>query len=569
MSTAPRAIDSLTSIRGIAALWVYLYHCHFLAAGGDGFMKFRQLGYFGVDVFFILSGFILTYVHLSEFSTRDDARANTSRFLMLRLARIYPLHLATLLMIVALQFSGRIAPGPGDNAWTFVQNLLLVQAWSGPHLSWNIIAWSISVEWMLYLVFPFLCWLLLARLKDALGNGLLLALAFSLIAVYSYAVDMNFSSMHEPGYSLPRGLLDFVIGATLHNLFRLGVFPRARWDLIALLSLLGFAGVILYAAYWPPQRYFALDVVFVALSALLIFSLAHAQGFMARVFANPVLMHLGKVSYSMYMLHLIYLMTVTGLQLAIFRDLKFLSWQYLLLTTGLVAASTLSYLLIEKPGRRWVRAAMLPEAGPSRLWPAHATALGFAALAAIMVAWPLARQPAAPLVAVAQSANTAPSRPAGPGLPADMLDAAQKGDPVAQYNVAVQFYVGQSVGRDYARAFEWFEKSAQGRFPPAYYSLGNLLANGMGVAKDQAAATGWYRKAADRGNADGQLAMAIRLTAGTGIDPNPAEAYFWVVLSAMGGNPTAQRLRTEWAAKLQEAARSEIEGRAKSWKPAE
>src|SRR5579872_5470162 len=87
-----KEIKPLTSIRGIAAMWVYFSHCQFLEAYNPFFARLTGNGFYGVDIFFILSGFILSYVHIEDFTAGAAVRSNYTRFLFLRFARIYPLH---------------------------------------------------------------------------------------------------------------------------------------------------------------------------------------------------------------------------------------------------------------------------------------------------------------------------------------------------------------------------------------------------------------------------------------------------------------------------------------------
>src|SRR5258706_2626883 len=149
-------IRPLTSIRGIAAMAVVLYHFQGNFSYEFYLHKSTLLfsrGYLWVDFFFLLSGFILSHVHAEEF---NRGLTTYRTFLFKRIARAYPLHVFTLFVLLlpacwptvqAMQDRRTVA--------SFVSNLLLVQAW-GPtsHLSWNYPSWSISDEWAAYLLFP-------------------------------------------------------------------------------------------------------------------------------------------------------------------------------------------------------------------------------------------------------------------------------------------------------------------------------------------------------------------------------------------------------------------------------
>ena len=179
----------MTSLRGLAAVWVVLYHYSndlvtLLPATG-AFLPFFRQGHFAVPIFFVLSGYVLTYNYLDQMTA--PTRATLLRFWARRLARIYPLHLATLLVILAMVIvaaRSRLGIARADySERDFVLNLLLMHAWV-PHymLNWNYPSWSLSSEWFAYLFFPLACPVLnRARRPTTLGG---LALVFCLFTVF-------------------------------------------------------------------------------------------------------------------------------------------------------------------------------------------------------------------------------------------------------------------------------------------------------------------------------------------------------------------------------------------------
>jgi len=148
-----------TALRGLAAWWVVAYHFREFIPVGDNARIVLSRGALAVDLFFIMSGFVMALSYGRGFQHRVTARGYF-RFLALRVGRIYPVHLLVLCLFVsvplALAVTGR-SPLPGQfSVGYFVQSLVLVQASGfGQGVAWNLPAWSISTEMVFYLLFPF------------------------------------------------------------------------------------------------------------------------------------------------------------------------------------------------------------------------------------------------------------------------------------------------------------------------------------------------------------------------------------------------------------------------------
>ncbi len=158
-------LPSLTSLRGLAALWVVLFHYTALYLPRldiTGHSSLIGKGYLAVDLFFMLSGFVMTHVYYRAFcqSVKDNYRS----FMVARIARLYPLHLVVLLLFIAtallLQLSAYASGGTAEGIpLTGTRSLaaavanLFMQGLSAEHLSWNFPSWSISVEFLAYLAF--------------------------------------------------------------------------------------------------------------------------------------------------------------------------------------------------------------------------------------------------------------------------------------------------------------------------------------------------------------------------------------------------------------------------------
>lgn len=184
-------IRALTGLRIVAAVWVVLFH--FRPMLGDASPGFRDAlapvldcGAQGVDLFFILSGFVLTWNYLDRMGRSWSVRANL-HFLWLRLARVWPvylvtLHLAAVWVIFTLHVGHVPSPEAGQlTAISYVRQILLVQLWFQPYFdgsSWDGPAWSISAEWLAYLLFGLLI-LVIFRMKHATRARGLMWLAFA------------------------------------------------------------------------------------------------------------------------------------------------------------------------------------------------------------------------------------------------------------------------------------------------------------------------------------------------------------------------------------------------------
>ena len=146
----------------MGAWWVVIYHLKdelaLLLSKDSLLIHFINAGHIGVTLFFILSGFILTYNYANTFNSLS--LSNYLHFLGQRLARIYPVHIFTLvsllLLIVTANVAGYSLGSPERyTAGKFFEHLFLVNGWSLPiNTSWNGVAWTLSVEWLCYLLFP-------------------------------------------------------------------------------------------------------------------------------------------------------------------------------------------------------------------------------------------------------------------------------------------------------------------------------------------------------------------------------------------------------------------------------
>ena len=301
-------LPSLTSLRGVAALWVVLYHYCVQCFPNLDPAQYTHLvskGYLAVDMFFMLSGFVMTHVYHRAFASAGNIKTHYRSFLVARVARLYPLHVFVLFLFVATALAahwlaaGSAAASFRDIPWTgpesvtaLFANLLMLQGLNAGKLSWNYPAWSISVECMAYLAFPVLLPMIWRASK---GGKCVIALALCTALVWLTVLARgNFDQWDGP-MALLRCIPEFLLGTLLYCAYRIG--PESVWlnrDSVAVAIV---AATVLCLHLGAP------DLLIVALFAALIpLSVVNTGRFSKVANARPLLW-LGEISYSLYLIY--------------------------------------------------------------------------------------------------------------------------------------------------------------------------------------------------------------------------------------------------------------------------
>jgi peptidoglycan/LPS O-acetylase OafA/YrhL len=359
MEPLPRRhhLAALTGLRFFAAIYVVLYHYQGAFTWAPGAVR-NAIGHgnVGVNVFFVLSGFVLAYTYFN-----GDGRIARGQFWLARFARIYPVYLLALVLFAPVALT-RIADG--HVLLHGVSALTLTQAWTG-YTSWNAPGWSLSAEAFFYLAFP-LVMLLLRRLR---ARGLVLALGAlwiaGLAAPIVYVV-LGVSAEWQPVlyYNPLLRLPEFAMGVAAGRLFLLDP-PLMRGDRRrAALATAAALGLIVFLAAAPavPDEVLhngLLDPLFVAL----VLGLAGGTGALAHLLARPRLVVLGEASYSVYILHSpVFLWLKGAVTVALFgripagdRTLNDSLVFVLAHCVVLIAVALLTFCALELPARRWIR----------------------------------------------------------------------------------------------------------------------------------------------------------------------------------------------------------------------
>lgn len=290
-SASTGQLPSLTSLRGLAALWVVLYHYCVQCFPNLDVAHYTQLigkGYLAVDMFFMLSGFVMTHVYYRAFSDSNGIMLHYRGFLVARIARLYPLHIFMLLLFVATAVTSQLMAGSvtsplqsiplkgPESVTAFLANIFMLQGLEAGKLSWNYPSWSISVEFMAYLAFPLalpLVWRAPHPVKFVLG--LLLFCALGWLAFLKRATSTNGT---DPS-------LCCVASRS---------FCWLNGDAVAICIAVA---TILCLHFGAP------DLLIVALFAALIPVAVVNAGRFAKVTNAAPLIWLGEISYSLYLIH--------------------------------------------------------------------------------------------------------------------------------------------------------------------------------------------------------------------------------------------------------------------------
>jgi peptidoglycan/LPS O-acetylase OafA/YrhL len=356
--------ESLDSLRGVCACLVAAGHL--LTSSPLTTSHFFRSTYLFVDFFFILSGFVICWNYESKLGNSRQI----ADFVILRLGRLYPLHLLVLLALLALealaylQYPNLLGHKPFDNETSlasFVSSLFLLQSLNLHNVgTWNDPSWSISSEFWVYLTFALTC------LTTGFRKVYFFAIPVLLVLLMTSPYGMNSTF----DFAFPRCLMGFAIGVGCCKLFKAGIGPATRLNA----SLLEAAAVIAVGVVVGTDASPFL-APFVMAAAVLVF--AHDKGWLSDALRSRPFAAMGRISYSIYMVHWFvanifwigtnYLrkafgtdywghVTVDGHATQAYGNSALSSSVFTLLFLGsLIALSFMTYRFVEAPGRRWAR----------------------------------------------------------------------------------------------------------------------------------------------------------------------------------------------------------------------
>ena len=316
---------------------------------------YLRSGYLAVDVFFVLSGFVMALTY-GRVLTVDPSPRHYASFLLARFARIYPLYVVVTIVLVLTQRTG-LPPDALHHGYTIaiVSNLALVQAWG---LTGSVIypAWSISTEVMAYLLFPL--FLVLVR-RWRFGCNVAVVISASLYLVMTlvptpHAADLRHGPLDiswvGSWWPVLRCCAGFLMGVTTYQILHKAALGKR----ILRLPSTTFTATLMTIAFFVHGW----DLLFVAATPFLIAGLATGKDATNRVLAWTPIFMLGEWSYAIYLLHCqygLFLFGANGLLGHFFPHAIAVAATPILALSALIVAAWLTFEFFEKPARRLLR----------------------------------------------------------------------------------------------------------------------------------------------------------------------------------------------------------------------
>ena len=345
---SPRArrleqVPALDGLRGVAVLAVIALHT---SAIWPPILRFSKGGHFGVDLFFVLSGFLITALLLRE--RNETGRIGVGRFWGRRAVRLLPALIALLAVHTLYLWSqgGDLAKQRTSvlSALFYLVNWRMVWGWPANNDLGHL--WSLSIEEQFYLVWPLLLLLLLAlRFRPWAMVGVLVAL---IVAINLHRLAMLAGGVHPFVVNLRTdGRVDGpLFGCLAAVLWVSRRVPRRGLSVLATVGLLAMVSILSQAPS-DGMAYSVLRVVFYVSAVVVVLAVVEGVWFGSKIFDVAPLRAVGKVSYGLYLWH-IPVMLYVNLHI---RGSAL--WKVTVAAVMTVVFTLLSWFLVERPAQRF------------------------------------------------------------------------------------------------------------------------------------------------------------------------------------------------------------------------
>jgi peptidoglycan/LPS O-acetylase OafA/YrhL len=338
-----RQLDSIETLRGIAAILVLLHHTTriFVKDYNTEFLHgFFNPGYLGVDVFFVLSGFIIFYIHKSDIGKPDKLKP----FVLKRVIRVYPVYWIIALTLIPIYLA---VPSFGEPHYSdpvyLIKSLLLIPQELQPILG---VAWSLTHEMFFYLVFALLIFIKPKYTFPVVVSWMLITFVMLFINPFEEFLFINFIFSE---YNI-----EFLLGCSVAYIF-------SKRKISGSLPLT--IGIISFFTFWVLNEYFSFEISRIIMgglpAALMILGCANLD-FTRKPNISPIFKYLGSASYSIYLTHPIFLaasVKIVG-PLNLFNLLGIFTIPVIALLA--IVAGCIFHSIIEKPILNYCRKRFLP-----------------------------------------------------------------------------------------------------------------------------------------------------------------------------------------------------------------
>ena len=307
-------ILQLTSIRFFLIAYIAVAHFTRFGTENETVLRFFSQENVVVGAFFVLSGYIMGYVY-TEFHSTAVRQIAPKHFMGNRLARVYPAYLFILLLFSPMFIYVDLYFGHGANTvWHAITVLILTQAWF-PSLAelWNSPTWFLSALILAYVLFPYILGPI-ARL-DSKGLRILLGItiATSLLIKVIYSNISGWAIME--GMQLPDpawyfnfvrfnpvfNFLEFVMGLTTARLMMTSQSTARSYFPGILLAML--LAVMVLRIHFTVNDMIVRSAIFIPLFLVFLTHLHKSDGRLVKVLSHPILLYLGDISFSIYIVH--------------------------------------------------------------------------------------------------------------------------------------------------------------------------------------------------------------------------------------------------------------------------
>lgn len=350
-----QTIYPIQALRALAFLGVFASH--------SGVKCFGGAGAWGVSVFFVLSGFIMTYSYYGKRRIKSVSFRNNELFARDKIRRLYMLHILTTLAMTVFMIVGDSVESTKG-----ILNILLIQEWIPmQQRSINGVSWYLCVTVFLYFLFP---WVLEYMEKDYSENKakkfiavlcLLQILvgweAYLLVTLTDYEIDIEWFVYKFP----PVRALDFVIGCNIGYLFLKRNFKRIKqaqytiWELVpCLLIILGNLCYIMKSSS-STGRWWTFSIVFTISSCMTVYLFAENKGYITKLLTNRLTLYLGDLSPYAFLIHFVVFRYIEVICRVLYgKEFVLCNKGWIKLTIGFVLTIFLSWFIAHGKNMLWL-----------------------------------------------------------------------------------------------------------------------------------------------------------------------------------------------------------------------